>query len=293
MNHPIDHLVVCVRDLERAGAFYERLGFTLTPRARHPFGTANRLVQFKDRNFLELLAVADPRQIPQARKGQFSFGAFNAAYLERTEGMSMLVFASSDARRDHAEFVQRDLDTYEPFDFSRTARLPDGQEVTVAFSLAFVTHAQMPNAAFFVCQQHAPQHFWKPEYQRHANGADAIKRVVMAADRPAELAEFFSRLTEPSAVTGGGGALRIALPRGEITVLTPARFRADYPASGSFGNGEGPRFAAFTIGIEDLSAVEALLQERGIPHRRKDGRLQISAEHAYGVVIEFETRATA
>ena len=39
--------------------------------------------------------------------------------------MSMLVFASTDARRDQAEFAVRGLDTYAPFDFSRKAKLPD------------------------------------------------------------------------------------------------------------------------------------------------------------------------
>ena len=48
----IDHLVLCVRDLERARDLYRRLGFTLTPPARHPFGTGNSLVQFEERGFL-------------------------------------------------------------------------------------------------------------------------------------------------------------------------------------------------------------------------------------------------
>jgi catechol 2,3-dioxygenase-like lactoylglutathione lyase family enzyme len=287
VNRPIDHLVVCVRDLERASAFYERLGFTLTPRAQHPFGTANRLAQFGG-NFLEILAVADAARIPPARGGHFSFGAFNADYLKGFEGMSMLVFASSDARRDHAEFASRGLDTYEPFDFSRAARLPDGREVTVAFSIAFVTHAEMPNAAFFVCQQHSPQHFWKPEYQSHANGARAIREVVMVADRPKHLADFFARLAEPSSVTLAGDELRVGVPDGRIRVVTPARFLADHPASGSVEVPEGPRFATYSVGVEDLAAVEALLRQREIPYRRNEGRLQISAENSFGVVVEFE-----
>ena len=49
----IDHLVHTVRGLEDTGAFYERLGFTMTPTADHPFGTSNRLAQM-DGNFLEL-----------------------------------------------------------------------------------------------------------------------------------------------------------------------------------------------------------------------------------------------
>ena len=51
MNRAIDHLVLCVRDLEAARAIYRRLGFTLTPPARHPWGTGNSLVQLQG-NFL-------------------------------------------------------------------------------------------------------------------------------------------------------------------------------------------------------------------------------------------------
>ena len=45
MIRGIDHLVLCVRDLNRARRLYERLGFTVTPRALHPFGTGNHLIQ--------------------------------------------------------------------------------------------------------------------------------------------------------------------------------------------------------------------------------------------------------
>ncbi|WP_038945806.1 VOC family protein, partial [Bradyrhizobium japonicum] len=58
MPRRIDHLVICVRDLEQAALDWQRLGFNLTPTGVHPFGTSNRLAQFAD-NFLELLAVTD------------------------------------------------------------------------------------------------------------------------------------------------------------------------------------------------------------------------------------------
>ena len=92
-------------------------------------------------------------------------------------------------------------------------------------------------------------------------------------------------------MTRAGDELRLALPHGAITVVTPARFRADYPASEPFDFGDGPRFAANSVGVEDLAAVEALLRQREIHHRRKDGRLQISAEDGFGVVIEFEAES--
>ena len=85
MPRDIDHLVLAVRDLDAARATYERLGFTLTPMARHPFGTANSLVQMHG-SYLELLAVADPAAIPEPTETRFSFAAFNRDTLKAAKG---------------------------------------------------------------------------------------------------------------------------------------------------------------------------------------------------------------
>ncbi|MCP4630386.1 MAG: VOC family protein [bacterium] len=45
MKRGIDHLVLCVNDLDLCAAFYRDLGFTTTPRAQHPWGTDNCLIQ--------------------------------------------------------------------------------------------------------------------------------------------------------------------------------------------------------------------------------------------------------
>jgi len=228
MKRAIDHLVLAVRDLEAARATYARLGFTLTPQARHPFGTQNSLVQLQG-NFLELLAIGDPAAIPPAAPGHFRFAEFNREFLAKREGMSMLVFASMDARRDRRELLERGLQTYEPFDFERKARLPDGGEATVGFSLAFVTEPRMPDAAFFVCQQHAPQHFWKSEYQHHPNGARAVVEVTMLASDPAGYVEFFRRLVEPAAVAPSTGALTVTLEGGTLAMLDATRLGRRFP----------------------------------------------------------------
>jgi len=286
MKRAIDHLVLDVRDLEAARAAYARLGFTLTPRAQHPFGTANSLVQLQG-NFLELLAVADPAAIRPAAPGHFSFAEFNRAFLAKREGMSMLVFASKDARGDRSEFLARGLQTYEPFDFERKAKLPDGSEVTVGFSLAFVTEPRMPDAAFFVCQQHAPQHFWKPDYQRHPNGARAVVAVTMLASDPAGYAEFFGRLVEQGAVTKSEGALEVALEGGTLSVLDATRLGQRFPGVRLRDVLRKPYFAGYTVEVADLAATEALLQRNGVVFTRSGGRLHVAAEHAFGTVIEF------
>ncbi|MBM3606471.1 MAG: VOC family protein, partial [Alphaproteobacteria bacterium] len=76
----IDHLVLAVRDLDGAAAFYERLGFHVGARNRHPWGTENRLVQFQS-SFLELITVREDAAIAPHGPRFFSFGAFVKDYL--------------------------------------------------------------------------------------------------------------------------------------------------------------------------------------------------------------------
>lgn len=251
MARGFDHLVIDAKDLDRLCDAYRSLGFTLTPQARHPFGTGNSLVQL-DKCFLELLSVLAPADIPEPSPGHFSFGAFNRDFLRSEEGMSMLVLDSTDVRADQAAFVRGGVDTYAPFDFSRKAKQPDGTEATVGFSLAFATRKEMPLAAFFTCQQHAPQYFWKPEYQVHANTALTIADACLVADEPGSLDSFLTVVTgskpSPSGFVTGRGTLR---------VVKPAIFEAEY-GSPSPSLAHGPRLAGFTIAVQDLSFIEKL-----------------------------------
>jgi hypothetical protein len=284
-ERPIDHLVLCVRDLEAARRVYERLGFTLTPKAVHPFGTANTLVQLHG-SFLELLAVVDRSLIKPGGEGEFAFAAFNERFLDAREGMSMLVFASDDARRDQREFATSGLRTYAPFDFSRQTTLPDHSTATVGFSLAFVTEARMPDAAFFVCQQHAPHYFWKPEYQRHRNGAIAVEEVVMVAPEPAAFAAFFAKLQPAGAIERRGTGIVVATSRGRITLLDPAAFAARFPEGGK-PPVETPHFAACRLSVDDLAATEALLRANGLAVHRHGPSIQLGPAETFGVILEF------
>jgi Glyoxalase-like domain len=282
----IDHLVLAGRDLEAMRARYAALGFTLTPHGRHPFGTANSLVQFDRRSFLELLAVAAPGEVPPHAPNQFSFAAFNRDYLARGEGFSMLVLDSADARADVAHFRQKTIPTYEPFDFSRAAALPSGETATVGFSLAFATLKGAPDAGFFCCQQHAPEHFWKPEYQKHRNTARGINEVVMVAGKPAELGPFLETFAgeAPRQIDDG---LIFKTARGIISVMAPDayfhRFRMAPPDLQ-----RGPRFAAYVIGVRDLDPVQACAAEAGVPLVGRKGRYVVAPEYAFGAAIAFE-----
>src|SRR5438477_325246 len=61
----IDHVIVGVRDLERARMGWSRLGFTLSPRGRHiGQGTANCCIMFES-DYVELLGIVDPNDFVQ------------------------------------------------------------------------------------------------------------------------------------------------------------------------------------------------------------------------------------
>jgi hypothetical protein len=282
----IDHLVLAVRDLDAARTRYAAWGFTLTPRAQHPFGTANSLVQL-DGNFLELLAIDDPARIPPAAPSGFSFAAFSREFLARREGFEMLVFESRDARADQAAFAAAGLDAQPVFDFSRDARLPDGSTARVGFSLAFVTDARVPEAAFFTCQQHAPQHFWKPGFQRHANTARQVVEVVLVAPEPAALRDLFAGLQSAEAVTATLDGLSVTTARGALSVVTPAAFARRFPGLAATSAPATPHLAAFRLRVGDLAAAEAAIRASGTPLHRAPGALRIAAQDAFGCVVEF------
>lgn len=282
----IDHLVLCVRDLEAARRTYTRLGFNLTPRAIHPFGTGNSLAQLQG-NFLELLAVVDPGKIAPPQAGAFSFGAYNHDFLSRREGLSMLVFESADAHADRDAFAAAGLTTYPTFDFARKARLPDGTDANVAFSLAFVTDARMPEAVFFTCQQHAPQYFWKPEYQLHPNGAIAVVEVFMLAENPESFRELFVGLQGREAVRVVDGALEIATARGRVTVFDPEQGDERFPGLPLRGAPASPHFVGYRVSVRDIDTLRLRFDASDVAYRPLSRAIQIAPDIAYGTFVEF------
>ena len=285
MPRPIDHLVLAVRDLDAARATFQRLGFTLTPVARHPFGTANSLAQFGG-SFLEILAVADRGAIPAGDGTHFSFGAFNREFLDDGEGLSMLVLKSIDAAADHADFEARDLRVYEPFDFERVATGPDGTERKVAFSLTFTSDSRLKRAGFFTCQHHYPENFWRPDFQRHANGALTITSVVMVTRDPADFHEFLTHFTGMHEITATSFGVSFDLDDGSrVEVLSPVGFRAFF---GEAAEPDPRRFLGWRVKVADLGAVAALLSENRVPFSPLAGALVVPAREAHGAALAFE-----
>jgi hypothetical protein len=289
MMKGINHLVLAGHDLEAMRSHYEGRGFTVTPRGQHPFGTGNSLIQL-DGTYLELLAVTIPQDIPEHRAGHFSFAAFNRDYLKHHDGFSMLVLDTADARADIKAWRAAGLQTYEPFDFSRTAKLADGREITVRFSLAFVSHQVAPWLGLFACQHYTPAYFVQPRYLRHPNGARAVQDVWIVGDAAPELAGFMHAVMGAKPVSEYPSLTTLQTRIGAIVLARPSAFEKTFGVAAPHPQ-DGPHLAGFTLACHGLSREalgrEALGQLADLP--KVGDRYVLAPEKNFGTAIGFAT----
>lgn len=283
----IDHLVLVAHDLGAIGQRYEALGFRVGAQNRHDWGTLNRIVQF-DGCFLELLTTEDGFERPDDSAAVSQFAAPIDNYLDRREGFAMLVLESGDAVADHADFKLRGIGGASVFQFSRAGRRPDGQSVTVSFSLAFARPALASHAGFFVCQQHAPDLFWNAAFQRHPNSATGVAGVVFQTDAQDAFADFFSAFTGAGTSLALPGGRRVETPRGVIDCLDAATVEAVFGPGSALSRADAPGFAGVRFAVRDLAICEGVLVSSGIAHRRVGSRLVVAATEAFGVAVAFE-----
>ncbi|MCK5778567.1 MAG: VOC family protein [Rhodospirillales bacterium] len=284
MPRGIDHLVLCVGDLKKARADYEALGFTMTPPAQHPFGTGNTLAQLQG-CFLEVLAVTRPEDITEASGDDFSFAAFNRDFLKSRNGMSMLVLQSSDETADREEFLKKNLHVYAPFDFQRLAKLPDGREETVGFSLTFLGDESLPDMGFFTCKQWRPDLFWKKEYQTHANGAEGVDEVFVVAPDPAAPVKFLAAFADATDFETDEGVARVRTPGGALGVYTPDAFEARFPGAFDEAAFASPFFAGYAIKCGDTGKARSCWKDAGLDVRDSGGHPWVHPKDGLGCVI--------
>jgi len=291
MVRALDHLVIGTHGLDDLGARFAALGFTIGARNTHPWGTQNRIIQFSDQTFLELITVADEALIPAHRPGHFSFGAFVRDGLARRTGLSMLVLKSDDARADALAFKADGLGDYAPFDFSREGQRPDGSVVRVAFSLAFAASDAMPEAGFFTCQQHFPENFWSNPAQNHENGACCLSRVTMVAENPSDHHIFLSAFVGERGLRATSFGVEIETKDGAsvIEILTPEGFSFRYGIAAPLAT--TPLFAGFGIRGVDHATLQARAEAAGIALNAHGVALVLPGDAACNTAILFEGAA--
>ena len=169
--------MVAVRDLDAAATHFKKLGFTLTPRGHHSIGSQNHCIMFGT-TYLELLVA------PVAHPWLDYYRSFG-------EGLAAIALSTEDADATYAQLKEKGARP--PMDLSRPV-----EGGVARFKLVQIEGAPQ---IFFV--QHLTRQFvWRPEWQKHANGAREVLHVSLSAKKP------FDGLPK-SIEWGASGELRI------------------------------------------------------------------------------------
>lgn len=274
----IDHVVIAVRDLDRARIGWTRLGFALTPRGRHlGQGTANYCIMF-GRDYLELLGFVEPDEYRHRLE----------AFLARREGPMSLAFApseSSAAARD--ALAARGLGAGEPRALGRQLELPEGT-VVPRFSLLDLPAEATPGLDCFVCGHLTPELIRRPEWLDHPNGAAGLRAVHVLVDDTAPLLPAYDRLLGIHEVTTTDAVASLRIGAQRIVFATLDDFATMHPEIAIGDDFPLPGIAAIELATADRELTADYLAQWQVPFdEMPDGSVAVPAVEANGTVLFF------
>ncbi|MCC6211746.1 MAG: VOC family protein [Burkholderiales bacterium] len=263
----VDHVVVLVRDLDRAADAYARMGFRLTPRGYHTLGSQNHCLMFGS-DYIELLAVPRPHPAMQ----------YFTDFLAAGEGLGAIALATQDAAAAHAELAAAGVGADAPLDFSR----PVENLGEARFRIVQLPPELTPGCRMFLCQHFTRGLVWRSGYAAHALGVTEIAGIaVLAAE-----ARGYERLLGARARPIAEGA-RIDTGTAPIAVCEEERLRqrlggAALPARAR------PAVGALFLRVSDRERAAGALRKGGFsPVELKDGALALGADQAHGIALVF------
>ena len=288
MMRDLDHFVMPVSSLAVARGRLTALGFTVSPDARHPFGTENCCVFMSDGSFIEPLAIGDEAAYIRAIDAENTFvkGHHNFCAARNSEGFSHLVVKSSNARADHAEFIKSGISGGDIVDFGRKFVKADGTDAEVAFSLAFAREPNSPDTTFFACQVVKSVPGGRGALVEHANGALRTKRVLILAHEPKRFAGFLGQFFKGGAADTSGG-ITFSLPGGNVDVLEPDASQDKYGLVRK--PDRGMHLSALVLQVADLTLTRDLLAKNSVSVQDRQNRIIVPPSlQGQGGTIVFE-----
>jgi hypothetical protein len=289
MQHPLDHLVLPVTNIDLAREPLGRLGFTVAAEGRHPFGTVNACVFFADKTYLEPLGVASAKECEESVRHGNVFVARDQAFRFRcgNDGFSAAAFSTDDADADHAHFVRARKSGGAMLEFSRLIKMPDGSQSTGTFKLAFAADLRAPDFFLFDCQRINASPADRSALEKHTNGATGISEMVLSAPEPEAFGSFLQLAVSTTEIERTPFGVAIAAANVRISLLSPEGMEA-YFDSVPLTVDKGLRGSAIVFRTTDLAVTEALLADNGMPYTRKNNRILVKPAPGQGAIFAFE-----
>lgn len=278
----IDHPLLTVADLDDAAARLEALGFVVTPRGRHPWGTHNRLALFPG-GLLELITIGDDKAVDDGTVDHLLFGRRVRQALLEAEGISMVALHSTNLEADTAA---AHVAVNGLIDFRRPITLPDGSKDEAVVRLAMLTDDDHPRLANFLCQQMKRGLVEVAEWRQHANSARRLYGVTYLDDAEGSAERRCTALwgegLEPGRHESAGGM---------VDVVTPETFATRFPdlTLSASQLKRRPAAIAVTVLVADLDCARRFVM-KAVPQARDLGtRLLVPATYLADTIIEFVT----
>lgn len=278
----IDHVMCKVMDTEDAMAVFERLGFSATPRSIVGHGgVANRLVILTPRgdgvaNFIELMAIEDRATLEPSMVEVLAGGP----------GIKSLVNAVEDATEARKAHIASGFTMLDVWAKKRTWRLPSGEELLFVFRVLLPVPHQVP-LMFNGVEYLTLQHYLRPEFQRHPNGALRWIRVSAVIEEKdfEETVGIYERLYGSTAERGDGQAV-VRVRDTCLRLLTPEAVGRLFDGMDLSGLSP-PCYCAITIEVADVERAGVILVENGVRHIRRTQSLLIDPAEACGTILEL------
>jgi hypothetical protein len=274
----IDHVIVGIRDLERARSSWGRLGFTLSPRGRHiGQGTANYCIMFPT-DYIELLGIVDASDSVERLE----------TFLRWREGLMAAAFApAGTAEEARAALLRRHLHPSELRPLARQIELPEGA-ATPRFSLMSLPPDETPGLDSFLCGQLTPELMRRPEWLVHPNGANGLRALHILVESTIPLLPAYDRLLGIVRVTTTDAVASVHVGQQRIVFSTPDDFETMHPGLELDREFPLPGIAALELVVERLERTADHLTRAQIAFAEMpDGDLAVPAREATGAILFF------
>jgi catechol 2,3-dioxygenase-like lactoylglutathione lyase family enzyme len=283
----VDHVMICVPELDRGVETFTRLGFNVYGGGSHTGRATHNAIAFHEEDYLEILSIRDRGAVVPG-----SPDAGLAEYLEQGGGFRIVALQSDDLAADVAAMRARGVGVSDVRDGGR--RTPQGQELR--WRAAFLgPRDELP--IFFI--QHltplAERKTVAVEMGPHPNGVTRTERVYVAVPDVAAAASTYARvLGRPVPAIQRGQVIKADMAVFELgpTGLTLAQPVEPGPAAEALAR-RGPGPFQVLHRTRSLGAVTRWLADHGVPPPVRGVRntgeqaLLVGPEHAAGAYIGF------
>jgi hypothetical protein len=263
MNY-IDHIIINTHDhIDQAVAYFERMGFIVTPRGYHSTGTINHTIVFKT-DYLELLGY--PANKPPEHRPEV---------VQTRAGLMGTVLKAHDGERARATLMKNGFTPQPIRHLSRPIDLGNGETADVKYRVGRLDSDTIPGTHLYYCQHITPELVWRSAWQTHANGCVGMIRLSINVSDPKMAAKIYMRAMDAVTIEdSNANSCIIHLPNFEINLI----HKNDKP-SGMF---------KLTFGTDSLEKVAAALTQGGIDHQKEGECIIAHTLSDIGCTLEFE-----